>query len=1390
MRLLSLLGLLLVCCLSLRADSVEEANAAIKRGEAFEKERKYAEAIAEYGKAVKVAPYAAGPYIFRGWARHLAKDDAGALADLEMAVAFDEGSAIALYRRGLVRVALGELGSAIEDLELVGEMEKTNPQVHYELGNALARNRQFAEARAALDTAIGLAPERTDYYILRSAVALRLKDYDAALADNDKARSLTTKPKTLEILDKGRAQILAKKDGRAPEASAGSLLGGDERPDPATIAAQAQATVAQAEALPPAPPMPDLQVQLPAQIDFRRLSKADYRAAVSAAMEQLRIVLGPRTEAENAKFEQSWAAAFDFPAEPVVEYLNRLNPLLARFLTLRTATAFTLERFNQTWQEAMTAAGYGHADGADALFQQAHGYGRQLRTLRDDLANVADAIAALGDPPDAVGLKKKRRTQADAAIQYVQDIADGELWTRLRTKNHLNLTIKATGEARVTGTTPHFSEANLVWNQIPSAIVPTDQTNPDAFVTRYESSPIEWADRCFFGHIKTASNYDKTTTMVCGTISADGRRLVELALVATFERDKSSGPASFTPDRSGTQHRRALRLVGLPYFDDPAHASWVNYGIVEDQPDLETKEGRNFAARQFAGGRLTECLQAYSAETTERWIGQLASGDSAKAENRSVLTRVAPRMIEVSFNLVDPVQAPLEPDAVAAGEEARRFFTEDHPWAKIGRDKVSDQFAKLAALLRSEADAALAEAKRRAAEQAAAEKAAIAETTATYRKDIECIEKYLSGLQTDRDRAAAASPCDDTLVRELDFRITGQRSEIQAKQDLIRSLETGVIVHTRSAFDDMCRAQIERSAQEDVNRLATVDRARRTQEALLAKLDDSDRRALVQKTGALLDAGKGMDPAMWREVNAEAYQKVQAKLGADKDVADAETAAWERRVWAAETTETAAGFTFGLLSGTGGYQAAGLLYSFTTSGLNNGLDQYYTTGSGTAGLKAGLFEGTKAVVTSLSDTVDYTWSAVDAYNQDSKAPFRDRLQSVVTATGSKWLMGKATGYVGDAIAANIDLGKPSAEWKPSAKQAIAAAKHQQQMELDAAFAKDFLDTAKRYRTAQLRSGGTASPELDQLAAEVRRKACSVNSSFGAKVYLKTQALPVEQRLYTRTIDQVHADLVPQFQSLMRGGRDVNGRAIGKWGPIEVAPIRNASSTGTVSMDFDLALRQQPDWVPDGASGLRRNAWLTCDGQPVSPREFQETGQKVWEDLYRRQTGYSPKSAFENITTLSHSEAYRDLAWTRITRGRDSKVSGTDAIDWRWSQQAGDVTRIKHYEMLDRQPQLGHYEKLQESCRGTAKDVKTKVVTMLDELAQTKGRTMNLEDRTRLEETRVFWNRVQTVLTDFGSGKMHPLEAEKQIHLLSGGRGIDDLTDRVGTVIESLGKAQK
>jgi len=44
--------------------------------------RSTAEAAAEYTKIIEAQPYEAGAYVYRGWARHLAGDEAGALADL------------------------------------------------------------------------------------------------------------------------------------------------------------------------------------------------------------------------------------------------------------------------------------------------------------------------------------------------------------------------------------------------------------------------------------------------------------------------------------------------------------------------------------------------------------------------------------------------------------------------------------------------------------------------------------------------------------------------------------------------------------------------------------------------------------------------------------------------------------------------------------------------------------------------------------------------------------------------------------------------------------------------------------------------------------------------------------------------------------------------------------------------------------------------------------------------------------------------------------------------------------------------------------------------------------------------------------------------------------
>ncbi|MEI6106729.1 MAG: tetratricopeptide repeat protein [Opitutae bacterium] len=1412
--------------------AADDTEAQFNLAQKLEAQKKYAEAETVYSKLIEANLLEQSLYTRRGWVRHLQKNEKGALADLDMADMMKPNDPATLFRRGQVHLTLDDPDKAEKDFTVVATADPKNARVRYELATTLSRTGRNREALAAISEAITLEPQRAVYVMLRAVLHEKLGEGGPALADADQARTLTSDPKLLAMIDKNRPRLAALAANPKHEIQAGGLLP-NGRPDPAkaraAALAQAAANAAQLETLPPAPPAPELQVKFPERIDFRRLSKSDFRAAVAMAMEQMRVVLGPRTAEENAAFEKTWAPALDFPCEPVVEYLNRLNPLLARFLSLRAAVGYGLDQFNASWEEAMTAAGYGAPAGADALLGQARAYGEQLRAMRDDLAKVSAAIAALGDPPNATNLKKHRRKQADAAVQYVQDVVNGDLWTQLHACDAVRFKFLGRLATHNVGNVPRgnmaaweldyaaHDERRSTWkerladNSAISSVklghVPYVAVGP--YRDEGEVFSIEWLGPVFFASRKFA--YGETTNdaryqggqelSFCGVFSEDGHRLIDFYYIASAQQiNHPDNPTSATLAGSLTsaENLRMLHLSGDKlrkvdnWRDGSAKGLW--YAASDNQGGkMETEPGDTAAMlKQYY------CHLTYSFKGTNKEDAPIDTHDTVEVENVQ-LTDVEFRFYSGAwYHGVQPYDLSY-PDKYYSPDEFRAAFAASTvPWNKIITAGSKDELAmrkleKLANLVRSAADEQALDAYRQAAAQVKKDGEAKQRDIATYGNDIKSIEEYLGTVRAQRDRAAQASPRDATLVKELDFRIIGQESEVRAKQDLIDSLTTGTLMHTATPFDNMCRAQAELAAQADVDRLAASDRGRRANAALQARLDESERRDFVQKTGAMLDAGGGMDPAKWHEVNAGAYTLVQAKLGADKNAADAATTAWERKVWAAQATATAADFTFGLLSGAGGYRAAGLAYSFTTSSLNNGLGSYYESGSAQAGLKAGLFEGTKSVVTSLSDTIDYAWNAVDAYHQEPQASFHDRLQSVVTATGSKWLMSKATGYVSDALTANLDLSQPAAQWKPSVKESMAAARHQQQMEMDQALARDFLDTYKQHRTAQLRGGDTYSPELERLAAEVRRKACSVNSSLGAKVYMKTQALPVEQRAYSRVIDDVHAELVPRFHEQMAAGqgpKDPTGRTVGRWGGHELAPIRNASSAGTASMDFDLALRQQPDWVPDGSGGVRRNAWLTRNGEPASPHEFQEEGQRVWNQLYRQATGYSATTSFENITTLNHPEAYRDLAWTKITRGPNGEVRGTDALDWRWAQQAGDVTRVKHYEMLDKQPNLDHYSKLQESCRGTAKDIKSKVTTLLDDIAKTKGGSMNVDDRQHLEEVRTFWNRVQEVTSDFGLGKMPALEAQRQIFLLSGGRGLDDLTDRVGTVIESLGKMKK
>ncbi len=74
----------------------------------------------------------------------------------------------------------GDTAAALSAAQAFAVSDAQNPQAHQWLSICLQRSGDIAGARAAIDEAINLAPDRADFQISRAALALGQKDYSAA----------------------------------------------------------------------------------------------------------------------------------------------------------------------------------------------------------------------------------------------------------------------------------------------------------------------------------------------------------------------------------------------------------------------------------------------------------------------------------------------------------------------------------------------------------------------------------------------------------------------------------------------------------------------------------------------------------------------------------------------------------------------------------------------------------------------------------------------------------------------------------------------------------------------------------------------------------------------------------------------------------------------------------------------------------------------------------------------------------------------------------------------------------------------------------------------------------------------------------------------------------
>jgi hypothetical protein len=188
-------------------------------------------------------------------------------------------------------------------------------------------------------------------------------------------------------------------------------------------------------------------LELPERFDVNQLARVDVIAAITAAKEAMRVMMGPLAPVQEQAFELRWAPYYEYPAEPVLAYLEKLNPLLNEFLAVRAALVQAITGFDAAWEQAMAAAGAGDEEDVWEAMELARFHHGSVEPLQAQLVGIAQQIDALGDLPNPLELKaaaRRRHREVTAQIQKavgnlpppVKEVAAQTYWVLEKVEQH------------------------------------------------------------------------------------------------------------------------------------------------------------------------------------------------------------------------------------------------------------------------------------------------------------------------------------------------------------------------------------------------------------------------------------------------------------------------------------------------------------------------------------------------------------------------------------------------------------------------------------------------------------------------------------------------------------------------------------------------------------------------------------------------------------------------------------------------------------------------------------------------------------------------------------------------------------------------------------------
>jgi hypothetical protein len=1080
------------------------------------------------------------------------------------------------------------------------------------------------------------------------------------------------------------------------------------------------------EATPSRPPMPPMQ--LPPAIDPVAIGEQQYAGLITMAVEAMRALAGPMSASEQARFEARWQRYRAYPSAEIVAYFREATPLLAELVNLNEAMAVASAAFDEAWSEAMLAAEYeSEKDTAIALSLAA----RQrdlLGSMQQRADEIAAALAQLGDPPDPDEAQARASRRHADAVAVVREMAtkptlegvwigservktvgqDGDGWIDGIQADPLLFVIYAAG----THDAPEYrglllnpedpQEARDNENTPYVVVLPLDGGDGDAppLLPTFQEGQLHWF------HTEVDEDMQWEITVNARRLEGSDatyppalqRDRVEQAFEQTLARIEDERAAL-----EAAQRKQAAGQAGSDNGDIEALVAQITDNLQSGLDDSASATGLA-VDESLARSTLGDFRRQY------RWTGPFLAASAQWLEERPFTdTQNVEEDRDAFLALLEPRIAEVESRVASAPAEPRA--SEEDESAEAGA-----QAAEEAEALRQE-------------------------RIAFHQANIRIVERNL-----ERDRADLAEASDPERRAQLQFRIVTALSDIQYERDRIASIETGETVHNRTVFDDYAHDGMiinMRKTQQEIQRFEQSTQALYRLAGMLPEDEAATARAFIDRQ---------LTPDVMAQRDRESLERIAQAVGhqVQGHYQQREAAADEQAAWAmlgeeaATNIRTAADQSLMVLSIAGGqpvetaYQAVtGYIEGGPAEAAMRAASNFSTRASiaveALRGYQDGGLEGA-----AKRAAVSYAFAKGMEVGMGKIMARRSRTTAGVdasSATGTSRTTPHPTGVDTPSLS-RLDVDE---------QRALAAFKRARKQGED--LVADFQQAQRRLTAAG--AAGRPAQEIIELQTQVRAQAAAINGSPHAKNFLKYRGTSDTQRAYNAHLRAVHAEVEANFHQRMQAEG---------WNQTAIREMRNASSAGSVGMDFDIGLDRSM------VGNLSRN------GKRASGYEWQVEASQAWEASYQQVTGHRADLAWENITTPAHPESYRDMAWLAEDKSAVQRV---------WGQQAADVSRYKSWHMLN-DPSLSRMEALQEVSRGTAKDIQTKLGPMLDAITPQSPASVE-----RLVQSRDHWRQVQRVLSDFGDNTIDPLTANRRIREITGGKDIPQVADEMAMLLESV-----